>query len=85
MPLTYLDNILNNNVYEYNIIPNKRKHVSVLSSLFSLSSKGDKYIYSTFDSFRKNKRKIQVDLYCLNKYCKNVDLLSLLFNELVEV
>ena len=85
MPLTYLDNILNDKVNQDNIFTPSAKDVSVLSSLFSSSSKSDKYIYSTFNSFKQNKTKIIVNLYQLNAYCFNVDLLSLLFNKLVEV
>ena len=85
MPLTYLDNILNNNVWKDNKIPNNPKDVSVISSLFSSLCASDKYIYSTFKAFTKNKKKIEICPHYLNKYCFNVDLLCLLFNKLLEV
>ena len=88
MPLTYLDNILSGNVNFENIIPSNDKHVSVLSSLFSsLSSSSkqeSKYIYKTFNSFIKNKTKIEISLSELHDYCKNKKLLELLFNTFVE-
>ena len=87
-PLTILDNILSDNVSSFhdNTVPNNRSHFSVLSSLFSFvleSKKESKYIYKTFNSFRKNKTVIKIHIHRLNVCCHNKDLLSLLFYKLV--
>ena len=82
IPLTCLDNILSNNVNPGNIIPKNHKHASVLSSLFcslisSKSSKSDKkYIHQTFESFRKNKTNIRINLGELDDLCENKQLLD---------
>ena len=90
-PLTYLDNILSDNVNPDNIIPSNPAHFTVIRTLFSSSSPSSsssssslsyKYIYSTFNTFKNNKKTIKICPSDLDDFCKNKELLSLVCNKL---
>ena len=91
-PITTLDQIISNNVYNKNKIEDNPGSFSMVSSLFgyylsrSLVEKVvcNTYILKSFQCFVNNKQEIRVYLYKLDNYCSNKGLLGLLFSKLVQ-
>ena len=92
-PITAFDQIISNNVTFDNQLPNYSSHSFLISLLFEYCLNpigfipkiiGNTYILETFQCFVNNKQSIGIDTYALNGYCKNIDLLGLLFNKIIK-
>ena len=87
--LTILDNLLTNNVDDDNIIPDHHKTFKILKGLFSSCSLkekyiGNQYVLNIFNAFINNKHKIDINIYVLDKWCKNKGLLGLILSDIKE-
>ena len=88
--LTMLDNILSNNVNIVNPISKNSQGVSLLKDLFSscISGKkfaGNNYIWNTFQAFIMNKKKVDIHVSDLDRYCHNKGLLGLTLRNIVKM
>ena len=90
--ITAFDSIISDNIDGSNEIPSESSSGSILSDLFKYytGSKLEeykrtfpKYIYQTFNTFRKHKQKIKIDMDFINDYLHDKILLNLLFDNVV--
>ena len=92
-PITTLDQIIGNNVYNNNEISDNSEHFSLISCLFGyylnphcsvLKVIGNTYILNSFQCFVDNKQRILLKYSDLDRNCKNKGLLGLLLSKLVK-
>ena len=90
--ITSFDSIISNNLWSD--IPEESKYGSILSVLFKYSTDSNleyskitlpQYIYQTFNTFRKHKQKITINMDDIDRYLKDKILLNLLFDNVVRV
>ena len=81
--MTALDNCVSNNLT--NEISASDKYGKKLKVLFNwalngkLEKKWNTFVYDTFQCFIKNKKKISIDMFMIQKYVHDEDLLNLMF------
>ena len=88
-PIILLDSMLSGAVSYLDEISITAKQVSILKSLLSsmilqTEYEGTTYIYDTFKCFINNKRRLMIDIPALSRYCRDYDLLQLIFSNSVK-
>ena len=86
--ITAYDNCISDNIHQYNKINEENKYGLKLKALFNyvLNNKLEKvynqYIYHTFECFRRNKKKLIIDLYDMTDCCEDKELSNLILCKL---